>query len=85
MYPYEYIDDVSRFNDIALPPIAAFYSSLTKISVNSKEYEHAQRVWQHFGCQNLGDYHDLYLITVIILIAHVVVNCVVNWEGVEFL
>ena len=78
MYPYEYIDAVSRFDEPALPPIAAFYSSLTKTSVSAKEYEHAQCVWQHFDCGNIGDYHDLYLITVIILIAHVVVNCVVN-------
>ena len=40
-------------------------------SISSDDYQHAQRVWEEFGIQNLGDYHDLYLRTDVVLLANV--------------
>ena len=34
-------------------------------------YEHAQKVWRAFNLKNLGEYHDLYLKTNVILLANV--------------
>ena len=36
-----------------------------------KVYEHAQRVWKGFDMKNLGEYHDLYLKTDVILLSNV--------------
>jgi len=47
----------------------AFYSSLTREHINDKDYEHAKQVWTAFQCKTLGDYHDLYLRTDVLLLA----------------
>ena len=40
-------------------------------SISEKDYQYAQRVWEEFGIHNLGDYHDLYLRTDVVLLANV--------------
>ena len=40
-------------------------------SIREEDYQHAQRVWKQFGIHNLGDYHDLYLRTGVVLLANV--------------
>lgn len=71
VYPYEYVDSVDRFTETQLPPIEAFYSSLTRENIGKSDYEHAQIVWNSFSCRTLGDYHDLYLKTDVLLLADV--------------
>ena len=71
IYPYEYMNSWDRFNDDRLPPREQFYSSLNMSGVNDKEYEHARNVWKEFGIKNMGEYHDLYLRTDVILLANV--------------
>ena len=39
--------------------------------VREEDYEHARRVWKEFGLKDLGEYHDLYLKTDVILLANV--------------
>ena len=70
-YPYEYIDSHERFKETELPPMEAFYSKLTNETISAKNYEHAQTVWKKFNCQTLGDYHDLYLKSDVLLLADV--------------
>ena len=71
VYPYEYMDSFDRFRETELPPIGKFYSSLSDESISKKDYQHAQEVWKTFNCENLGDYHDLYLKTDVTLLADV--------------
>ena len=40
-------------------------------NVSEDDYQHAQRVWKEFGIHSLGEYHDLYLRTNVILLANV--------------
>ena len=69
VYNYEYINSWDRFEDTQLPPINAFYTNLNMSSISEDDYQHAQKVWEEFGIQNLGDYHDLYLRTDVVLVA----------------
>jgi hypothetical protein len=71
VYPYEYMDNWSKFDEGRLPGRSAFYSSLYEESVNEENYMRAKRVLGKFGCKNLGDYHDLYLGTDVLLLADV--------------
>ena len=71
VYPYEYINSWDRFEEIQLPPIDAFYSNLNISSISEEDYQQVQRVWEEFGIHNLGDYHDLYLRTDVVLLGNV--------------
>src|SRR5204863_1550500 len=71
VFPYEYMTGPEKFSETQLPPIEAFYSSLTKENISQQEYEHAQKVWKEFNIQNLKEYHDLYLETDVLLLADV--------------
>ena len=71
VYPYEYINSWDRFEETQLPPISALYSNLNMSLISEEDYQHAQQVWKEFGIHNLGDYHDLYLRTDVVLLANV--------------
>ena len=60
-YPYEYKDERDTFLLTELPPIDAFYSSLSEESITTEEYERAQKVWRKFNIENMQQYRDLYL------------------------
>ena len=71
VYPYEHMDSWERFQEESLPPQAAFHSTLTGEGISAKDYDHAQKVWGAFNCRTMGDYHDLYLRTDVLLLADV--------------
>ena len=71
VYPYEYMLSWDKFNESQLPPIEAFYSKLNMSKISEDDYQHAQQVWEEFEIQNLGDCHDLYLRTEVVLLANV--------------
>ncbi|CAB4012236.1 uncharacterized transposon-derived [Paramuricea clavata] len=71
VYPYEYMSDWSKFKEKCLPGKSAFYSSLKEESVSEDDYLRACKMFDKFGCRSLGDYHDLYLKTDVLLLADV--------------
>ena len=57
-----------------LPPIDAFYSSLSEETITPEEDDRAQNVWREFGIENMQQYHDLYLNLAVLLLADVFEN-----------
>jgi len=71
IYPYSYVDCRARFDETKLPPIENFYNTLTDEPLAIQDYERAQEIWAHYGIQNLGQYHDHYLMSDVLLLADV--------------
>ncbi|XP_063726649.1 uncharacterized protein LOC134854357 [Symsagittifera roscoffensis] len=72
-YPYSYIDSFKKFNEPRLPARTLWTNSLAggEVSVDRSEFNHAIMVFTKFGCNSIGDYHDLYLSTDVLLLASV--------------
>lgn len=47
---------------------------LTNTGITDEQYQHAQKVWSIFRLQNMGQYHDLYLKSDVLLSADVFEN-----------
>ena len=73
VYPYDYMDSFEKFNH-KLPSKEDFYSILNDQHISNEDYEHAQNVWNKFSLKNMGDYHNLYLKSDILLLADVFEN-----------
>ena len=59
--PYDYMNGIEKFSEEKL------YSKLN----DKLDFDHAQRIWKEFGVKNLGEYHDLYLKSDVLLLADV--------------
>ena len=74
IYPYDHMDCFDRFNETKLPVQQDFYSILNNEHISDEQYKHAQNVWDTFNLKTMGDYHDLYLKSDILLLADVFEN-----------
>jgi hypothetical protein len=68
------MDSHKKFNETVLPSRQAFYNSLAEEHISEEDYNHAQQVWESFDVENLGQYHDLYMVTDTLLLADVFEN-----------
>ena len=74
LYPYEYMDDWSRFDNEQLPDERDFYSGLNMGEISGINYRHAEKVFSKFNIKNLREYHDLYVQSDTLLLADVFEN-----------
>ena len=74
VYPYEYMDNWEKFDENTLPPKEAFHSNLNSEDTSDEDYTHAQKVWDVFQINNIGDYHDLFVQSETVLLADVYEN-----------
>ena len=71
IYPYDYMNRIERFPEEKLPPKKEFYSKLNDCGVSDEEYARARKIWEEFKIKNLGEYHDLYLKSDVLLLTDV--------------
>ena len=71
IYPYDYMDDESKFCEMHLPPVEEFCSHVKRDAVTEDDYKHACHVFDMFKLKTLGDYHDLYLKSDVLLLCDV--------------
>ena len=74
VYPYDYVSSLDKLSETSLLPKEAFYSQLYDKHISDEDYQHAINVWKTFGCKTLRDYHNLYLMTDVLLLADVFEN-----------
>ena len=75
VYSYEYMDTWEKFEQTSLPLKDAFYSRLNMKGICDQENEHARQVWNRITPEHenitLGDYHDVYLATDVLLLVDI--------------
>ena len=71
VYPYDFMDSFEKFNQTELPTKDQFYSILHNQHITDDEYDHAKKVWKTFKIKTMGEYHDLYLESDVLLLADV--------------
>ena len=68
------MDSFEKFNETELPKKEEFYSILNNENISDKDYKHAQIVWNAFNLKTMGDYHNLYLKSDVLLLTDVFEN-----------
>ena len=71
VHPYEYMDSFKKLSVDKLPDKSKFFSYLKDGCISEKDYQRANNVWNEFKMKTIGDYHDLYLKTDVLLLADV--------------
>ena len=74
VYPYDFMDSFEKFNQMELPTKDQFYSILNDQHITDDEYDHAKKVWKTFKIKTMGEYHDLYLGSDVLLLSDVFEN-----------
>ena len=74
VYPYNQMDSFEKFDQTELPTKDQFYSILNDQHIMNNEYNHAKRAWKIFNIYTMGEYHDLYLKSDVLLLADVFEN-----------
>ena len=70
-YPYKYIDSFDKFEISKLPSREVFYNDLSKENISDEDYSFLQELWSKFKLKNMGQMHDLYVITDTILLSDI--------------
>ena len=83
--PHEYMGNFKKLFLNKLPDISKFFSSLKDVS-SEKDYLKAVDVWNVFKVNTVGDYHDRYLKTDVLLLADVFekfINSCLDYYGLD--
>lgn len=87
VFPYEYVKSFDDYEIESLPASDYFSSSLNGFKqVSKEEYDHAEKVFLDFNCNNLGEYSDLYLKTDVMLLTSIFQkfrNDCREWYGID--
>ena len=71
VYPYDFMDSFEKFDQMELLTKDQFFSILNDQHITNDEYNHAKKAWKAFNIETMGEYHDLYLKSDVLLLADV--------------
>ena len=71
VYPYSYMNGWEKFEETTLPPKEKFYNDLSKKHISQEDYSFIYELWNTFQLKNLGELHDLYMETDVLLLSDV--------------
>ena len=74
VYPDEYMDSWETFNDTSLIDKETFYNNVNMEDITNVHHRHAKIAFKNLSNKNLGDYHDLYIQSDILLLVDVFEN-----------
>ena len=73
------MDSFGKVSDDKLLDKYKFFSCLKDVCITGKDYLKANDIWNVFKMNTMGDYHDLYLKTDVLLLADVYQKFVSTW------
>ena len=65
------MDSFERCEEDHFPPKEAFYSKLNWTHIRDEDYAYAQSVWNTLNIHTVGEYHDLYLKSMLQSTSHI--------------
>ena len=65
---------MKKLDETSLPPKETFYSKLTGKGITDEDYQHAHTVWKEFNIESMKDYHNLYNLSDVLLLADIFEN-----------
>ena len=65
------MDHWEKFNETTLPKKEKFYSNLSMEDITEADYKHGKTICKDFEIKNLGQNHDLYVKSDLLLLADV--------------
>ena len=68
------MDQWKKFNESELPEKESFYRNLNLVNITDKDCMISKRVYRDFEIENIGEYHDFYLRSDVILLIDVFEN-----------
>ena len=74
VYCYSFMDNFNKFDYPSLPDKDDFFNILTGEAITDADYTHARLVWDTFQMKTMGEYHDLYLKSDVLLLESVFEN-----------
>ena len=74
VYPYGCMDDLEKFNETSLPKKTDFYSHLNMEDFTGADYAQVKKVCKDCEIKNLGEYSDMYVQSLTLLLADVFEN-----------
>ena len=80
------MDSFKKFSENKLPDKSKFFSSLKDECISKKDYLKAVDIWNLFKMNSVGNYHDLYLKTDVLLLADVfeeIINTCLDYYGLD--
>lgn len=74
VFPYEYMNDQWKKKLKELADIKHFHSKLNHCECKDSDYECAKYIYDYFKCKNLKEHNNLYVMTDLLLLAHIFAN-----------
>ena len=71
VYPYDNVDCLKQLDETSLPPKEAFYSKLTGEDITDEDDQHAHTVLKEFNIETMKEYHKLYNLSDVLLLADI--------------
>ena len=65
---------MKKLDETSLPPKDAIYSKRTGEGIADEYYQHDQTVWKEFSNESMKDYHNLYNLSHVLLLADIFEN-----------
>ena len=84
VYPYSYMKSFDNFQEKSLPSKEIFFNELTQKHITDEDYTFVCDLWNKFNLKDLGQLHNLYMDTDVLLLADVFEEfrrfCLLNYK-----